>query len=113
MADLDRRAQTDVTPQALHAELRAGRPVMLLDVREPAEWAIARLPSATLVPLGSLIEASPTLPRDADLVVYCHHGMRSDAAARWLREAGFARVRNLEGGIDRWSVEVDATLPRY
>jgi rhodanese-related sulfurtransferase len=55
----------------------------------------------------------PSLDRDAELVVYCHHGMRSAAAATWLRDQGFTRVRNLVGGIDHWSLEVDPSLRRY
>ena len=54
-----------------------------------------------------------SLSRDAEIVVYCHHGMRSAAAAEWLRDQGFAKVRNLEGGVDRWSIEVDSTQRRY
>lgn len=103
----------DVSPTELAQRLERREPVTLLDVREPWEWNVARLDGATLVPLGTLERRAGELPRDAEIVVYCHHGVRSDAAARWLRAQGFARVRNLLGGIDRWSVEVDPNLPRY
>jgi len=93
--------------------MSAGVSPKLLDVREPYEWSIARLPDARLVPLDALPEAVQTLDRDAELVVYCHHGMRSAAAVAWLRERGFARARNLTGGIDRWSREVDPSTRRY
>jgi molybdopterin/thiamine biosynthesis adenylyltransferase/rhodanese-related sulfurtransferase len=103
----------DITPLALSARLRDGAPPTLLDVREPYEWAIARLPDARLVPLNSLPQAVHSLDPAAELVVYCHHGMRSEAAATWLRDRGFTRVRNLVGGIDRWSLDVDPSLRRY
>ena len=106
-------ASTDVTPRELDDELRRDAPPLLIDVREPVEWDIARLPGAHLVPLATLPDAASTLDPAADIVVYCHHGARSDAAARWLRDAGFSRVRNLTGGIDRWSREVDDAVPRY
>jgi adenylyltransferase/sulfurtransferase len=102
----------DITPLALSRAL-ATREIALLDVREPYEWSIGHLPGARLVPLDSLPPAVDSLDRDAELVVYCHHGMRSEMAAEWLREQGFRRVRNLIGGIDRWSLEVDRSVRRY
>ena len=86
---------------------------MLLDVREPYEWAIARLPHARLVPLNNLPGALDTLNRSEEIVVYCHHGLRSAAAVEWLREQGFDLARNLVGGIDRWTVDVDPSMRRY
>ena len=103
----------EITPEVLAARLTAGAPTELLDVREPYEWSIARLPDARLVPLDGLPDVVHTLDRAAELVVYCHHGMRSAAAVAWLRERGFVRVRNLTGGIDRWSREVDPSTRRY
>ncbi|MEP6619226.1 MAG: molybdopterin-synthase adenylyltransferase MoeB [bacterium] len=103
----------EITPERLSARLRNGPAIAVLDVREPYEWAIARLPEARLIPLGSLPNAVNTLDRDAEIVVYCHHGMRSAAAAEWLRDNGFGRVLNLVGGIDRWSLDVDPSVRRY
>ena len=103
----------EITPEALAARLAAGTPLELLDVREPYEWSLARLPDARLVPLDALPDAVQTLDRGSELVVYCHHGMRSAAAVAWLRERGFLRARNLVGGIDRWSREVDPSTRRY
>jgi adenylyltransferase/sulfurtransferase len=65
------------------------------------------------VPLNSLPQGASSLDREAELVVYCHHGTRSAAAVAWLRDQGFSHVRNLVGGIDRWSLEVDPSLRRY
>jgi adenylyltransferase/sulfurtransferase len=103
----------EIAPRALAERMKAGTPPVLLDVRERYEWAIARLPEARLVPLDSLPDAVPTLDPDAEVVVYCHHGIRSAAAVAWLRERGFSRARNLTGGIDRWSRDVDASTRRY
>jgi len=103
----------EITPGALAERMTAGAPPELLDVREPYEWSIARLPAARLVPLDALPDAVQTLDRGAELVVYCHHGVRSAAAVAWLRERGFLRARNLVGGIDRWSREVDPSTRRY
>ena len=104
-------APLEMTP----AELRGREPGghLLLDVREPWEHRIAHLRGATLVPMGSLESAVATLPRDRDIIVYCHHGIRSRSAAEFLRRAGVTRARSLAGGIDRWSREVDASIPRY
>jgi adenylyltransferase/sulfurtransferase len=85
----------------------------VLDVREPYEWSIARIPGARLIPLGSLPDALDSLDPHIEHVVYCHLGVRSAAAADWMRERGFTRVRNLTGGIERWSLEVDPTTRRY
>lgn len=91
------------------------RPVFLLDVRQPWEHDAAALPDSTLVPLGELAdrvqEISP--PEGALVVTYCHHGVRSLNAAAVLEHAGFADVVSLAGGIDAWSLRVDATVPRY
>ena len=103
----------EVTPGELARRLAAGDRPLLLDVREPYEHAIARLPDARLVPLATLPVASAQLDPAAEIVVLCHHGVRSAAAVEYLRELGFTRVRNLAGGIDRWSREVDPAVPRY
>lgn len=103
----------EVSPRSLAARLTAAPMPTLLDVREPYEWAIARLPDARLVPLDALPDMVHTLDPSAELIVYCHHGVRSGAAVAWLRARGFRRARNLSGGIDRWSREVDPSTRRY
>lgn len=87
--------------------------VQVVDVREPWEWAICRLPGAILVPLAELPGRLGDLDASREIMVYCHRGSRSLEAARLLRRAGFARVSHVEGGIDRYSAEVDAGVPRY
>ena len=103
----------ELAPAALARRLAHGDRPLLLDVREPYEHAIARLPDMRLVPLATLPQALGSLARDEEIVVVCHHGVRSRAAADFLRREGFRRVRNLTGGIDRWSREVDPAVPRY
>ena len=102
----------DLTPRELASALTT-RPIALVDVREPHEWAIGRIEGARLVPLDTLPRSIGQLNAEDEIVVYCHHGVRSAMAAEWMREQGFSRVRNLTGGIDRWSVEVDASVRRY
>jgi adenylyltransferase/sulfurtransferase len=103
----------EMTPRELAARLERGDPIDLIDVREPYEYRIARLPGARLVPLRAFGEAVPSLDRDRDIVIHCHHGMRSAAAVEFLQTQGFRRVWNLAGGIDRWSDEVDPTVSKY
>jgi len=99
-------APADVAP-------RLSRATQVIDVREPWEWEICRLPGARLVPLSELDDHIDTLDPQRETIVYCHRGMRSLDAAHRLRAAGFTRVAHLEGGIDRWSVEMDASVARY
>ncbi len=103
----------EMTPSELAQRLTSGEALDLIDVREPFEWQIARIPGARLVPLGTLRHALSSLDPARATVVYCHHGIRSAHAADELRAAGFSRVWNLTGGIDRWSSDVDGTVPRY
>jgi sulfur-carrier protein adenylyltransferase/sulfurtransferase len=106
-------AAADMTPTDLSQRLAGGHVPEIIDVREPYEWEIARIPRARLIPLGTLPQALSSLDPARETVVYCHHGIRSAHAAEQLRAAGFTRVFNLAGGIDRWSGEVDASVPRY
>ncbi len=104
-----------IAPEALAARLAAGDAVQIVDVREPHEWQIANLGGhgARLLPLGEVAERLGELDRDADIVVHCKSGGRSARAVRMLLDAGFPRVRNLEGGIDAWSERVDPSAARY
>ena len=102
----------ELTPRELAARLASGPPVELIDVREPYEWEIARLPGARLVPLGTVPGALASIDTTRDVVVYCRSGVRSAAAAQQFAAAGF-RVWNLAGGILRWSDDVDPLVPKY
>lgn len=104
---------TEIAPAALAVRLARGDALRVIDVREPWEHQIAHLEHATLVPMQTIPSAHHAWDRHAEYVVYCHHGMRSGMVADYLRATGFTRVLNLEGGIDRWSVEVDPSVARY
>ena len=91
----------------LKARLERGEEVLLLDVRQPWEHAHARIPGSTLLPLPELSERYEELDPAREIVAYCKVGERSAWAVDFLRRAGFARVRNLRGGIYGWAEEVD------
>ncbi len=105
----------EISPIALRAKLDAGEDFLLLDVREPFEADIARIPGARLVPLGQLSAALAELEpfRDRSVVVHCKTGGRSRRACLELQAKGFRHVENLAGGIEAWSQEVDPLLKRY
>jgi adenylyltransferase/sulfurtransferase len=102
-----------ITVEQLAAELRRTAPPVLLDVREPWEAELVSIPGSVLIPLGELPHRIAELDSDADLVLYCHHGTRSDRALQFLERLEFTNVRHLTGGIDAWSVKVDPSAPRY
>ncbi len=104
-----------VTPREFVEQWRQGRQPQLIDVREPHEWEIANLEDygARLLPLVTLAERLEELDRGQEIVVHCKAGGRSAKAQSQLQEAGFTRVRNLSGGILRWSDEVDQTKQKY
>jgi adenylyltransferase/sulfurtransferase len=93
--------------------MRAGDDLVLIDVREPHEWEIARIAGAQLIPLATLAGALSELDASRDIVVHCKVGSRSAKAVRQLQSAGFKHVWSLTGGIQRWSEDVDPTVARY
>jgi len=104
----------EITPRELAARLSGGDDSFdLIDVREPYEWAIARIDGARLIPLGQVPKLLSSLDKTREIVVMCRSGVRSADAVRFMQSQGFARVRNLAGGILRWSSDVDPRVPRY
>ena len=103
----------EISPIDLKARIDDGDDVFVLDVREPHEFEIARIPDTTLIPLGTLPQHVHELDATADIVVHCKSGVRSGKAQRLLKDMGFSRVTNLTGGILRWSDEVDPSVPKY
>jgi len=101
-----------VTARQLEARL-ARRDVLLVDVREPHEAEIARIPGARLIPLGELAQRVGELPQNEDIILHCKGGLRSAKALRFLQTLGYKRVWNLEGGILAWSDDVDPSVPKY
>lgn len=102
-----------ITAAELKALLDKKKDLVLLDVREETEFKICRIPGAKLIPLGQLPEFFSQLDPSKEMVVHCHHGGRSRRAIQFLKTKGFANLKNLDGGIDAWSEDVDPSVPRY
>ena len=103
----------EVTAAELAAEWKGHPDLLVLDVREPHEYEIARIEGAKLIPLSQLPDRLGDLDGHREIVTHCHHGARSLKALEILKAAGFSKVRSLRGGIDAWSVNVDSNVPRY
>lgn len=103
----------DLQPQELKEKMDRGDDLLLLDVREPWEHALASLPDSVLVPLGQLHNNLEEMDPDAEIVAYCHHGIRSLQAVAVLKTSGLKKVKHLAGGIDAWSRQVDPRVRRY
>ncbi len=103
----------EIDPVDLAQELRGSDPPLVVDVREPEEWAIGHLAAAHLIPKGELAERVDELTKARELVLYCRSGKRSGEAARLLLDLGFSHVKSLRGGINAWSQQVDPTVPQY
>ena len=103
----------DITVTDLAARLKNGDAPIVIDVREPDEYTFARIDGAVLKPLGDIMDWSQELDREQEYVMQCHTGQRSAYATMILRQMGFKQVRNLIGGIDAWSAQVDPKVPRY
>lgn len=103
-----------ITPNKLKARLEADTdsPV-LLDVREPQERAHCQIAGSLHIPMQEVPSRLAELPRETEVVVYCHHGMRSMQVANFLDQHGYSKVYNLLGGIDAWSTEIDPSVRRY
>ena len=104
---------TNITPADLSVRLARGEALYLLDVREPWEVDVAVIEGSNTISMSNIPVRVAEIPRDREVVVICHHGMRSAMVADYLRSAGVPQVLNLTGGIDRWSVEVDPSVARY
>ena len=103
----------EITAVELKRRLDAGDDVVILDVREPNEYQINRIQGSTLIPLGELPRRYQELDPDRDMVAHCKMGARSAKAQEFLRSVGFARVKNLRGGILEWVDKVDPSQPKY
>lgn len=102
-----------ITPSELKARLDRHESLVLLDVRDGWEVALSRLDNAVHIPMDEIeLRAAELSPLD-DIVVYCHHGVRSAAVADYLRGLGFAKAVNLAGGIDQWARQVEPSMRRY
>lgn len=109
-----RKMDYEITPDEVKAKLDQGRAFTLLDVREPWEFETAKIAGAKLMPMGDVpSRAHQELDPDDEIVVVCHHGVRSMNVTCWLRQQGFEKAQSMRGGIDAWSRTVDAKVPKY
>ena len=104
---------SDIDPLTLADRMKSGDDIQLIDVREPWEWEVARIPGAQLIPLGQLASQIGSLDPSRETVIYCKSGVRSMHAAYELEDAGFRKLANLTGGVLRWSQDVDPSVHRY
>ena len=105
--------ETETTVIDLKKKIDAEEDFFLLDVREPNEYQIGRIPGSTLIPLGEVPRRLDEIPRDKEIIVQCKMGGRSARAAQFLRQQGYQRVKNLKGGILDWSDKIDPSVPKY
>ncbi|MDX1963079.1 MAG: rhodanese-like domain-containing protein [Pirellulales bacterium] len=105
----------EIDVHTLRQMRQGGQDLVILDVREPDEYATASIAGSILIPLGELPNRVAELEphRHRPIIVHCHHGGRSMRATKWLREQGYAQAQNLAGGIEDWSLQVDPSVPRY
>jgi adenylyltransferase/sulfurtransferase len=102
-----------MTPRDVKAKLDRKDDFVLLDVREPYEVEMASIPGAVVIPSDDVPARAVELPKDKEVVVFCHHGGRAAMAAFILKRKGFGKVAVMAGGIDAWSLQVDPSVPRY
>ncbi len=102
-----------ITVRELKDRLDKGDDIFILDVREPHEFSMAKIEGSVLIPLGTIPNSLDQLDPNREIVAMCHKGMRSADAMGFLLQQGFSNVKNLVGGIDAWSVEIDQSVPRY
>ena len=106
------RGLSEIDPIELKRRLLKGDKPIILDVREPWEIVTASIPGTVNIPMGEIPSRLGELDPNREIIVMCHHGVRSAQIAMYLGRSGFSRVLNLTGGIDDWS-EVDPSVPRY
>jgi adenylyltransferase/sulfurtransferase len=103
----------EITVQELKQALDEKRDFDLIDVREPQEWEVARIPGAKLIPLGALPQRIHELDSAREIYLQCKSGARSAKAWKLLHDAGFRKIKNVAGGIEAWSHEIDPSVPLY
>ena len=103
----------EISVEELKEMRERGDRVVLVDVREAHEWPISDLPESVKIPLGTLPQSLGKLSKEDEIVVYCRSGARSGNAVQFLQRSGYAKAKNLAGGINRWAERIDPTLPRY
>ena len=100
-------------PRQAQEQIGSGEPLVLLDIREPYELLLSRLENTVNIPLSQMDTRWSEIPSDRPVIVFCHQGIRSVQLILRLQAQGRTNLINLEGGIDAWSRQVDASIPRY
>jgi len=103
----------EITATELKRMVDQRKPFVLIDVREPHEYQICRIPGSKLMPLGDVLRHMHEFSPEDEIVVHCRSGTRSALAVEWLMKAGFRRVHNLKGGVLAWAEQVDPSVPKY
>ncbi|WP_420322051.1 molybdopterin-synthase adenylyltransferase MoeB [Flagellimonas sp.] len=111
--EVNKDVSNEISVAGLSNLLKSKEDFFLLDVREPFEHDICNIPKAVLIPIGETIHSLSKIPKDKKVVVMCHHGGRSKIIVDYLMGAGYQNVYNLEGGIDRYALEIDEDMERY
>ncbi|NOQ36606.1 MAG: rhodanese [Methylococcaceae bacterium] len=106
-------AVKQISALALQKYLNDGETPLLLDVREPQEFEIAHIKGSVLIPLNQVSQQLDHLDKAQEIIVVCHHGVRSQNAANYMDYSGFTNTVNLTGGIDAWAIDCDKAMPRY
>ena len=103
----------EISPSDLKKKINAQVDILILDVREPFEYEICRIPNSVLIPLGQLPNRLTEIDSNKEIIIHCHRGNRSKIALKILRQKGFTNVKHLAGGIDAWALKIDKSLTRY
>ena len=106
----------EVTPLEVKDRAGRGETLHLIDVRRPDEHQLTRIEGAELIPMDTIprhVDRLEELAETGPLIVFCHHGIRSANVVNWLRGQGISQSQSMAGGIERWSLEVDPSVPRY
>jgi len=104
----------EISATELKRKLDAGEDIQLIDVRQPEEWAFAKIEGAKLIPLGEIMNRRDEIDESRETVIHCKAGMRSARAVQLLQQVGYkGNIKNLKGGITAWSNDVDPKVPKY
>jgi rhodanese-related sulfurtransferase len=111
--DIEDALNYEITPTEVRQRQERKEEFTLLDVREPWERDTSSIVPSTHIPMADIPSRVQELDPEQDIVVYCHHGVRSLSVTDWLRKQGYEKVQSMSGGIDLWSREIDPRVPRY
>jgi adenylyltransferase/sulfurtransferase len=114
MSEATQQQMSEITASELKQRLDKGEDIQIVDVREPHEVAIAKIPNSIHIPLGQIVNRASEIDPNREIVVHCKMGGRSAKAIEALKRSGFTgKLTNLKGGITAWSNEVDPRVPKY